>query len=430
MSTNTATIDTTISAEAEPIAWRRWTILALLSIGAVLAFVSRTNISAALAYKGFINEFHLTNVDRGLLNSAFFWSYAALQIPTGWLVDRYGVKIPYAISFVIWCLGSAASGVSRSVSQLTTTRIVTGAGEAIVTPASYSWMRKNFSEKQMGLAIGIYMIGTKIGPAIGAPLAAWLILKYNWHLMFILIGGVGLFWLVPWLLLVKKDVPQTQSGKKAVANALPMSAILSSPVIWGTLIVNFCYNYFVFYCMTWMPAYLVEKRHLSLVKMGSFQFFSFMGISIVALVSGWGADVIIRRGGNPVTVRKAFSIAGFVIASTEILGANTSSLHVALFWALVSLSGIGLATANFLALCRMTLIPKGAVGLVSGVQNVFTSLAGIAGPIISGWLLTKTGGYTAPMEVILVFLVIAIFICAFVLREKWAPKMPETVSCN
>jgi MFS family permease len=422
----TATNMIAISNETETIAWKRWAILCLLSVGAILAFASRTNISAALAFKGFVQDFHLTDIDRGLLNSSFFWSYAALQIPMGWLVDRYGVKIPYAISFVVWCLASAATGMSHSLSQITATRILTGAGEAIVVPASYCWMRRNFKEKQMGLAIGIYMIGTKIGPAIGAPLAVALISMYSWRMMFYLIGLGGMVWLVPWLLMVKKDIPQTQAGKKKAA-ALPMSAIFSSPVVWGTIVINFCYNYFVFYCMTWMPAYLVEKRHLSLSKMGAFQFFSFMGIALVALVSGWVADQMIKRGGDPVAVRKGFVIAGFAIAATELFGANASSLNMALFWSLISLSGIGLATANHLALCRMTLIPPGAAGMVAGIQNVSTSLAGIVAPIISGWLLQRTGSYTAPMQVINFFLVLGLVTCIVVLREKWAPKVPVAI---
>src|SRR5580700_8327344 len=144
---------------------KRWITVGLLSLGAIIAYVSRTNISAALAYKPFIEMFRLSDVDRGALNSAFFWSYAALQIPVGWLVDRYGVKMPYAISFLFWCLASAGTGLTRSLSQLTTMRVLTGAGEAIVTPASYRWIRRNFAEKDNGLAVGLYMLGTKIGPA-------------------------------------------------------------------------------------------------------------------------------------------------------------------------------------------------------------------------------------------------------------------------
>jgi ACS family D-galactonate transporter-like MFS transporter len=408
---------------------RRWGIVGLLSLGAIIAFCSRTNISAALAYKPFVEHFQLSNIDRGLLNSAFFWSYMLLQIPTGWIVDRYGVKIPYAISFVVWCLASAATGLTRSVSELATLRVITGAGEAIVTPASFRWMRQHFTENQSGLAVGVYMLGTKIGPAIGAPLAAWLITLYDWHLMFIIVGLAGLVWLAPWLLMVKNDRPTAAAigAEKTRAATLPLRNILSSPVVWGSIIINFCYNYFVFYCMTWMPAYFVEQRHVSLTKMGLFSFFSFAGIAIVALLAGLAADMIIKRGGNAVFVRKAFVIGGFAIACTELIGVQSSSVQGALFWAIVSLSGLGLTTANSLALCRMTLIPRQAVGLVTGIQNVSTSLAGIVGPILSGWLLEVSGGYQAPMLVIFAFLLLGGISTAVLLRPEWSPKLSPAV---
>jgi MFS family permease len=405
---------------------QRWLIVGLLSIGAIIAYCSRTNISSALAYKPFVEHFHLSNIDRGVLNSAFFWSYMLLQIPTGWLVDRYGVKVPYAISFVVWCLASAATGLTRSVSELATLRVITGAGEAIVTPASFRWMRQHFAEEQSGLAVGVYMLGTKIGPAIGAPLAAWLITVYDWHLMFVIVGLSGLIWLLPWLLMVQNDRPNVRQRDAADTRAtvtLPFRNIMSSPVVWGSIIINFCYNYFVFYCMTWMPAYFVEQRHVSLTKMGLFSFFSFAGIAIVALLAGLAADMIIKRGGSAVFVRKAFVIAGFAIACTELIGVTSSSVQGALFWAVVSLSGLGLTTANSLALCRMTLIPRQAVGLVTGVQNVSTSLAGIVGPILSGWLLEVSGGYRAPMLAIFFFLLLGGLSCALLLRPEWSPKV-------
>lgn len=406
--------------------WKRWAVVGLLSLGAVVAYVDRTNISAALAYKPFIEHFDLSDIDRGLLSSAFFWSYMLLQIPAGWAVDRYGTKIPYAISFAVWCVASAVTGLTRSLGELTAVRVLTGAGEAIVTPASFRWLRQNFSEKEAGLAVGIYMLGTKIGPAVGAPLAAWLIAIYDWRLMFIILGGVGLVWLVPWLVFVKNDKPQAvvnNPAKPTSTETVPFRNLMASPVIWGTIIINFCYNYFVFFCMTWMPAYLVEQRGLSLTRMGVFSFFSFIGIALVALLSGWVADLIIKRGGNAVFVRKAFVVSGFAIACTELLGVRSETVEGALFWAVVSLSGLGLATANNLALCRMTLIPKQAAGLATGVQNVSTSLAGIVGPILTGWLLHVTGGYEAPMMAIFFFLVLGAVTCMVLLRPEWSPKV-------
>jgi MFS transporter, ACS family, D-galactonate transporter len=417
---------TDAARESDSADWTRWPIVVLLSIGAIIAYCDRTNISAALAYPPFIQHFQLSDIDRGVLSSAFFWSYMVLQIPAGWVVDRYGTKIPYAISFAAWCISAAITGMTRTLPQLTTLRVITGAGEAIVTPASFRWMRQHFQEQHSGLAVGIYMLGTKIGPAIGAPIAAWLITLYDWRLMFLVMGLAGLVWLVPWMLFVRNDAPQPlreNSAQPRTVLTVPFRNIMASPVIWGTVIINFCYNYFVFYCMTWMPAYFVEQRHVSLTKMGLFSFFSFAGIAIVALLSGWAADILIKRGGNAVFVRKVFVVAGFAIACTEMIGVQSSSVNGALFWAIVSLSGLGLTTANNVALCRMTLIPAQAAGLATGVQNVSTSLAGIVGPIVSGWLLQTTGGYAAPMLAILFFLVLGAVTCIVLLRPEWSPKV-------
>jgi MFS family permease len=410
-----------------PMSKSRWGILVLLAIGAVIAFVSRTNLASALTVPAFVGQFGLTDLDRGTVNSAFFWSYAVLQIPMGWIVDRYGVKIPYAICFLTWCLASAATGMMSTLYGLIAMRLVVGAAEAIVVPASYRWIRHHFAEGENGLAVGIYMLGTKLGPALGAPLAVWLIQAYDWKLMFLIAGLAGVIWLAPWMFFVENDFDKgakLPAGQRKPAS-VTMGAIFSSPLVWGTIIINFCYNYFTFYCMTWMPAYLVEARHLSLQKMSLYSFFSFLGIAIVALAAGWAADIMIKRGGDPVIVRKGFVIAGFVVACTELLGAQTDSLDWALFWNVLSLSGLGLATANHLALCRLTLIPKPAVGLVTGVQNVSTSIAGIVAPILSGWLKETSGGYEAPMQVIFAFLLLGGFTCIVLLRTKWAPVVQE-----
>src|SRR6266516_4851485 len=112
---------------------RRWTIIGLLSLGVIIAYVDRTNFSVALAAKDFRALFHLTDADRGTLNSAFFWSYAFLQIPAGWLVDRYGVKFPFALGFLSWSLVSAATSLAGSVSQLFGLRFLLGVSESMVT---------------------------------------------------------------------------------------------------------------------------------------------------------------------------------------------------------------------------------------------------------------------------------------------------------
>ena len=404
---------------------RRWTIIALLNAGMIIAYVSRSNLPVALTLPDFIKSFHLSDVDRGALNSAFFWAYAALQIPAGWFVDRYGVKWPYALSFLFWCMASAGTVFTRSVAQLTALRVILGIGESVVAPASYKWIRFNFAEKERGLAVGLYMAGTKIGPAIGPPLAAWLILRYDWRMMFLILGLGGLVWLVPWIALVRNDArPPAKDAVNRPVSPIRFSRLMASPVVWGTIIATFCYMYFVYFCMTWMPAYFVEQRHQSLAKMGLYTFYSFAGMAVMAALGGWAADWMIRRGGNPVTVRKWFTIAGFVIACTELIGARASSLTMAVTFAIVSLSGLGLATANYWAITQ-TLFPAATIGRMAGVQNCAASVAGIVAPIASGWLKQQTGSYEAPMNAIWIVLIVGILSYLIMVREKYAPVLAE-----
>lgn len=404
-----------------------WGILALLAVGLLIAFVDRTSLSAALADKSFVQEFALTSVERGWLNSAFFWSYGLLQMPMGWVVDRYGVKWPYTICFLLWCIAAALTGMVTVLSALIIMRLIIGAAEAVVIPASYRWIGSNFDESQKGLAVGLFAMGGKFGPAIGAPIAAWMIVTYSWQFMFIATGLVGLVWLGPWLLMVRNDFPTKAElvVAKRKASSVTLGSLLSSPVVWGGMVNNFCYGYFAFYCMTWMPAYLVEQRGLSLANSGLYTFVSFAGIAIVATFAGWAADRIIARGKDAVAVRKAFIVAGFIGGSTVLLGAYAPTLEAALFWNVLSLSLLGLVTANNLALCKLTLIPKQAIGLNTGVQQVATSLAGGVSASLSGWLLHVSGNYKLPMMVIFVFLLIGAASTLILLQRKWAPKVSE-----
>src|SRR5882724_6777585 len=272
---------------------RRWSIVALLCLGMVIAYIDRTALSVTIAVPEFRNHFNLTDSQRGLMNSAFFWSYALLQVPAGWLVDRAGVKYPYAASFIFWSLVSAGTAFTRSVTQLFSARLLLGAGEAVIAPASLRWIRMNIDESQRGLAMGIYMAGTKIGPAVGAPIAAFLISAYGWRAMFCLTGLASLVWLIPWLLLVPRDEPRPV---QRVKSDVPFANVFKGPAIWGILLGTFCYSCYLYFCITWLPAYFKEQRKLPLAMMGLYTMFSFAGMAVTTILSGWAADRFIARG--------------------------------------------------------------------------------------------------------------------------------------
>ena len=405
----------------------RWGIMALLCVGYMIAYFDRVNLSVAVASDEFKQYFQLSDIDRGNLNSAFFWTYAALQIPAGWIVDRYGVKWPFAIGFVLWSVLSGMTAWASTLWQLFAIRFALGIGESMITPAGMRWIRLNVAENQRGLFIGIYMAAAKAGPAVGLIIAGFLLREAGWRSMFLIIGFGALIWLIPWLIFLRDDDREIE--KAAVANAggaatqVPFLQLVMSPVIIGTIVGTFCYQYFVYYNMTWLPSYFKEARGLNLDKMTVFSFASFAGMAIVATLAGFAADKLIDRGYNAVKVRKSFVIAGFLTASTQLIGAYAESQNVALFFAVFSLSGLGLMTANYWALTQ-TLLPGAGIGRLVGLQNCAANIPGIVAPMLTGWLKQSTGGYTAPMLAICVFLVMGIAAYVFLVREEYVPKAP------
>jgi MFS transporter, ACS family, D-galactonate transporter len=400
----------------------RWLVVALLTFGVILAYTDRINLSTALP--AIRTSFPLSPEASGILLSAFFWAYTLLQTPAGWLVDRFGLKWPYAAGLFLWSAVSAATALASSLNGLIAARIVLGIGEAIVTPASMRYIRNNFAEHERGLPIGIFFSGTKYGPAIGAPIATYLVLGYGWRWMFVINGALCVLWLVPWLLFVRDTDRGSAVRKEVTAQAnvsanVSWAAIFTSPMIWGTCVATFCYMYFVYFCMTWMPTYFKDRFHLSLTASGWFTFMSFAGMATIAILAGWAADRLIARGRNAVNVRKAFVVVGFILAFSEVFAAFSHSTTVTLFLAVFSLSGLGLATANYWALTQ-TLTPAAATARVAGVQNTAANLAGIAAPWVTGALVQRTGSFNAPLIAIAFWLLLGVGCYLVLVKEKFA----------
>lgn len=389
---------------------RNQVILGLLALAMALAFFDRMNFSVALADAGFLRTFHLDDRDRGLLNSAFYWSYALLQMPAGWLVDRYGVRWPFAVGFLCWSAATAATAISTSVAALIAFRILLGVGESVLSPVMMRWIRLNMPESRRGLAVGIVMLGSKLGPALGAPLSAWLLVHWGWPRMFLLLGMIPILWVVPWVLLVR-------DGASPLAPARPeKKGTFANSAVAAVLVATFCYQYFIYFCLTWMPAYVVEAFHLDITSMGWYSMVAFSGTAVIAVASGYAADRLIARGHNPLRVRASFAIAGLALAATELAPVFATHRGAALFFTAFALSAAGLVTPNHWALGQL-LVPARFSGKMAGMQACAAGLPGIAAPLFTAWLKSISGGYALPIVTVAVILAVGILSYLVVLRS-------------
>ncbi len=401
----------------------RWSVVGLLCIAFIVAYFDRQNLSFALTVPEFKDFFGITERDRGLLNSAFFWSYTILQVPAGMLVDRFGVKKPFAFCFLLWSAVSGLTAWAGSISQLFLLRLVLGAGEAVNTPAGIRWIRLNFPKHRHGFIMGLYQASAKVGPAIGAPVSAFLLRDYGWQTMFMVLGFGAMAWLVPWVLLVKDNDRELE--KTAVAKVesgrLSFKQLMTNRVTWGIIIGTFSYQYFNYFCLLDLPSYFAERWNMALRENGLFTGFSYLGFAIVAILAGIAADALIRRGMDMVRVRKAFICTGFLIASTELIGAYTSSETTALAIAVFSLSGLGLATGNYWALTP-AMLPGAPAGRLAAIQNTAANLPGVVVPLLTSYLREQTGGWDAPLIAVFLFLMLGIASYVFLVRKEYAPK--------
>src|SRR5712672_1699396 len=246
------------SSNAQKVSPSLLRVLVLLGLSVFINYIDRANLSVAAPLLK--NELGLSASQLGILLSAFFWTYAGMQIPIGWLVDRFEVKWVFAIGFFIWSAATASTGVVRTFAALLAIRVVLGVGESVAYPAYSKIIASHFAERQRGVANSVIGAGQTLGPALGILFGGALVARFGWRPFFIVLGVVSLLWLPPWL----KWMPRTPTcGALHVKQGPRLSEIIRHRSSWGTWIGHFCSNYFLYFLLTWLPFYLVRERHFS-----------------------------------------------------------------------------------------------------------------------------------------------------------------------
>src|SRR4051812_40944238 len=152
---------------------RRWIVVGLIFFGILISYVDRGNL--AIAAPGIMRDFNLSPAAMGTLLSSFFWTYAVFQIPSGYLVDRYGIRIVYGAAFLIWSGAAAGVGLAQTTAQILALRLLLGFAESVGPMASLAYIKRNFDESRQGLPTAIYVSGLTMGPAMGTLLGGALL---------------------------------------------------------------------------------------------------------------------------------------------------------------------------------------------------------------------------------------------------------------
>jgi cyanate permease len=216
--------------------------------------------------------------------------------------------------------------------------------------------------------------------------------RFGWRALFIFTGLGSCLWLLPWFHSAPREAPVNVNTSPAPRAPVSWGQVFRLRPAWAITIGAFFYSYYWYFCLTWLPSYLIMSRHFSYLKMGTFTTLPFAVLSVVSPLSGWSADKLIAHGGSPLAVRKVFVCLGFLLGSSICLVPQVKSANVVLLTLVCSLGGIGLASANYWALTE-TITPESMIGRVIGYQNTIANLAGVLAPIVTGWLVGKTRNF-------------------------------------
>ena len=368
---------------------RRWSIIGLLFAASLINYLDRAAISFALPLIS--GEFHLTPQSKGLLLSSFFWSYALMQIPIGWSADRFNLRWLYAGAFILWSVAQGLTGFAASLTMLLAFRILLGIGESIYLPGGTKIVSVLFSPQERGLPSGLFDFGTRTGLVLEGILVPWLLVNLGWRRTFLLLGFTALLWIAPWFWVFPRRLQAAAPTAGFSESSRSLARTLLSRNLLGICLGFFCFDYYWYVLVTWLPDYLVTVRHLSIVQAGFNASIAFFTFGIAEPIGGWIADRLIRHGWNETATRKGIVTAAFAMGIFLIVATRTSHTGAAIVLVIAACM-VGLATGNLLAILQ-SCAPSEAVGIWTGAENFAGNLAGIVAPLAVGFLITKYRSY-------------------------------------
>ena len=411
----------------------RWVpILALVAVGTMINYLDRTVLGIAAPF--LTKDLALSAAQMGMVFSAFSWSYAALQIPGGIFLDRFGTRLTYFIAVVCWSVFTGMMGVVRSLNALILTRIGVGVFEAPCFPANSRILATWFPQHERARANGIYSFGQYVGLGFLSVPLFWVTQRFGWRGLFFLVGALGVaFGLLWWALyrnpgesdtVSRAELDYIEAGGGGEYRGEPLRfkrshiwALLRHRQVVGASLGQFGGNSTQVFFLTWFPTYLVTARGMTFIQAGFMTSLPYIGASAGVLVGGLISDLILKRTGSANLSRKLPIVGGMLLAST-IVAANWVPIGSnGLVILVMSIAFFGQGMTNLGWTVVSDIAPKRLVGLTAGIFNFSANLAGIVTPLIIGVTFGLTGSFVGPLIYIAVVALVGAFSYSVILGD-------------
>jgi MFS transporter, ACS family, D-galactonate transporter len=331
-------------------------------------------------------------------------------LPSGVLLDRFGVRRVGATSTLLWSVASFAAAMTRGLTGFFGARFLLGIGEAPTFPANAKAVGYWFPPEERCFATSLFDSAAKLGSALGVPLIGLLLLRIGWRLSFAATGLVSLLYFLAFVLLYN-DPPGVRESGAAATRGASWSKILSmlgflfqQKKVIGLALGFGSYNYVFYLLVYWLPVYLARTLKIDLAH--SFLYTGVPWLVAAAadlIVGGWLVDALIRRGCNADRVRRVVLIGGTAMGLGILGGSHAHTAGQALFWISVSIGGLSAAAPVGWSVPSL-IAPGDNVGSVGGILNLSNQISGIAASIITGYLVNGRQSFAAAFGVAGVYL--------------------------
>ena len=415
-----------------PIPRRRWGIAVLLGIGVMVNYIDRVNVSVAQSYLQ--ETFGITTVTFGFLLSAYSWTYALLQLPSGVLLDRFGVKLVGRVSTFIWGIASFGAAIAPGVTSFFMSRLLLGVGEAATFPANAKATGYWFPVKERGLATAIFDASAKFAPAIGAPLIGYLMFRTGWRISFAITGVLSLCYFALFYCFyrnpsqdkhlsdherefIREGGARSEHVNQSEHKGAPLRYLARQKKVIGVSIGFASYNYTFYLLLTWLPSYLSTSMHLDPSHSSLYTGVPWLFATCVELlVGGWLVDTLVKAGRNSTRVRQFVLIGGTTLGIGILGAAFATSTALALFWISISLGGLSAAASVGWSIPGL-IAPRESVGSVGGIMNCVTQFSAISAPIVTGYVVHATHSFAWAFVVAAIYLMVGVASYIFLLGD-------------
>jgi ACS family D-galactonate transporter-like MFS transporter len=427
-----------IIAPAERVTNLRWGIALLLGVGILVNYFDRVNLTVSGG--ALRHEFGIDDIGFGYLLSAFGWTYAIAQIPVGILLDHFGVKVVGRIASFCWSIVSLLTAAVGSFGMLFGARLGLGLAETpafqIDAKATGYW----FPTNERGVATAIFDSAAKLATGIGLPIVSLILLNYGWRATFLVTGVASFLFFVAFFVFYRnpsEDKRLTHAEREYIKNGgaqpegIPTTGnvgsmfvyLLKQAKVWGLTIGFAAYGYSFYLLLTWLPGYLVETFHMTVLTTGIYTAVPWIIAAIAdLLVGGFLVDALIKRGMDATRVRKTILVIGMLLGLSIFGATTTHDPNVAIIYITIALAGLSISAPIGWSIPAL-IAPQGAVGSVGSIMNFANTLMSIAAPIVAGYVVVATGSFTDVFLIAATVLAIGILSYVFLLGR--IERIPE-----